>query len=127
MLDRKHRFHGLGSLNYVYRGGQTVRSSQISLKYIANPRRQTYRLAVVVSRKVHKSAVDRNRVRRRLFEVVRKLNPDNNAPYDLVLTVFSDQLIKLSHLELEQIVRQLLSQAGLIMGSKSSGHAIVET
>jgi ribonuclease P protein component len=53
-------------------------------------KRSNYRLAVVVSKKVHKSAVARNRIRRRIYEAFRLFEPDIAEPYDLVLTVFSD-------------------------------------
>ncbi|MBI3337916.1 ribonuclease P protein component [Candidatus Saccharibacteria bacterium] len=88
MISRKHRFHGYGSLKYVYRHGQTVRGPLTSLKYTHNDRRQTYRLAIVVSKKVNKSAVTRNRIRRRLYEAVRQYESKIIEPYDLVITVF---------------------------------------
>ena len=71
MLAQKFRFHGHGSLRYLYKNGDAVRSHLITLKYIANPRRKTSRFTVVVGKKVIKSAVKRNRIRRRVYEVVR--------------------------------------------------------
>jgi ribonuclease P protein component len=90
MISGKHRFHGYGSLKYVYQRGQTTRGPLFSIKSVINPKRSNYRLAVVVSKKVHKSAVARNRIRRRIYEAFRLFEPDIAEPYDLVLTVFSD-------------------------------------
>lgn len=112
MIGRANRFHGYGSLRYVYRHGKTVRASHMSLRYSPNNKRQDYRLAVVVSKKVNKSAVARNRMRRRIYEAWRKqISP--SQPYDLVVTVFQSNLEELSDAELQQQVASLITQAGL--------------
>jgi len=106
MLSRTHRFHGYGSLRYVYKNGKVVRGQYCSLKYVPNPRRTTYRAAVVVSKKVHKSAVVRNRIRRRVYEFVREQVAVDQS-YDLVITVFSEQL---ATLPAEQLRKAILAQ-----------------
>ena len=83
----------------------------MALKYLHNDRRKAYRLAVVVSKKVNKSAVQRNRIRRRLYEAVRRYEAQINEPYDLVLTVFSEKLLDLSPAELDKLVQSGLRQA----------------
>lgn len=114
MINRSHRFHGYGSLRYTYRHGQTVRGPLCSIKYVSNPKRNTYRLSVVVNKKVSKSAVKRNRIRRRLYEVFRSCETLIHDPIDMVVTVFSDQLAELPINELNQLVKAQLRQAGLI-------------
>lgn len=114
VIARKHRFHGHGSLRFVYKHGRTVRGQMFSLKYISNDRRSVYRLAVVVSKKVSKSAVIRNRIRRRLYEIVRRYEQSIEKPYDLVLTVFSEQLAIIPAEELEKAIINLLKQAKII-------------
>ena len=114
MINRVHRFHGHGSLRYVYQHGQTVRGPLTALKYIVNGRRKTYRLAVVVSKKISKSAVLRNRIRRRLYEAVRLHEPEITQPYDMVITVFHEQLAALPPEELRVMVRAQLRQAGIL-------------
>src|SRR5262245_38924158 len=100
MISRQHRFHGYNSLRFVYQKGQTVRQAYLSLKYVANSRRSQYRCAVVVGKKVHKSAVVRNRIRRRIYEIVRH-QEKQLSNYDLVFTVFSEEAAKASSEELE--------------------------
>ena len=112
MLARQHRFHGHNSLTYVYRHGATVRGQHLAVRSVRNDRRSAYRLAIIVSRKVHKSAVQRNRVRRRIYEIVRTGKPIT-LPYDIVVTVFSDQIIELLPEELTHLVRNLFRKAGL--------------
>jgi ribonuclease P protein component len=113
MLSFAHRFHGHGSLRYVYKNGQAIRSRLITLKYTTNPHRQHSRFAVVVSKKVHKSAVGRNRIRRRLYEVIRHELPKITASHDVAVMVFSSEVMHLPHEELVELVTQLFEQAGL--------------
>lgn len=114
MINRAHRFHGYGSLNFVYKNGQTVRGPLFALKYVLNPKRKSYRLAVVVSKKVHKSAVGRNRIRRRIYEVVRQLQDEISQPYDIVITVFNDSLLNEPAEPLKDQVKKQLLHAGII-------------
>lgn len=113
MISRIHRFHGYGSLRYVYRNGKTVRGQLCSLKYSPNPKRNNYRLAVVVSRKVSKSAVVRNRIRRRLYEAVRLLEDKVVGPYDIILTVFHESVAEMPADKLSQQIKDLLKEAGI--------------
>ena len=114
MISRQHRFHGLNSLRAVYKFGQTSRSQQLNLRYRLNDKRQVYRCAVVVSKKINKSAVGRNRIRRRIFEVVRLLEPRIGQPYDIVISVFSNSIAELPIAELAEQVEKLLASAGII-------------
>ena len=117
MISRTHRFHGHNSLNFVYRNGQTIRGPLFALKFAPNSRRQTYRVAVVVSRKVNKSAVARNRMRRRIYSIIRDLENQISSPYDIVITVFHSTLLDEPHQALAAQVRRQLAQAGIIKKS----------
>jgi|GEM_PF-102233 len=119
MIGRKHRFHGHNSLRYVYSNGRMVRCSLGALKYAPNPRRQTYRAAVVVSKKNNKSAVVRNRIRRRIYEVIR-LNTPEGCALDMVFTVFSDQLADAPAETLQKTIIGLLQEAGVVQGAKGA-------
>lgn len=113
MIRATHRFHGHNSLNFVYGHGKTVRSGQVSLKFCLNPKRSSYRAAVVVSKKVNKSAVIRNRIRRRIYEIIRVYQPKITEPYDLVFTVFSDQIATMPHKDLLTAIQSTLKAAKL--------------
>lgn len=114
MISKNHRFHGLGSLRGVYRNGQTVRGPLISLRYRLNQERDTYRAAVVVSKKVHKSAVKRNRVRRRVYEIVRLNEANIDQPYEFIITVFSDAILAWSPAKLDREITNLLKKANVV-------------
>ncbi len=107
MLDRKHRFHGYSSLKKVYPKTTSVRGSFISLRYLRTNR--PYRVAVVVGKKVHKSAVKRNRIRRRVYEAIRLSNqlPEST---DLIFNVYSDQVIDLDFAKLREQIDELLAK-----------------
>lgn len=120
MIDTSHRFQGHGSLRFVYQKGLTIRGPFCSLKYITNRRRTQYRLAIVVSRKVHKSAVVRNRIRRRMYEAFRKEAGRIIEPYDLVFTVYSDQLAEMPAEHLRAAVVEKLEKAGVFSTQASS-------
>ncbi len=113
MLPATHRFHGLGSLRHVYQNGRTVRTPIIALRFQKNTRRATYRAAVVISKKTQKSAVGRNRIRRRIYEILRARGEAINGPYDIVVTVFSDSVAKMPAKDLEKQIDNLLAQAGI--------------
>lgn len=114
MLAQKHRFHGYGSLKGVYSRGQGFRGSLISVKFIGDSSRQNkakaYRVAVVVSKKVHKSAVVRNRIRRRLYELVRMADTQPQPGTDVIFTVFSEQVAELESAKLKTMIDELLKK-----------------
>lgn len=113
MLSFSHRFHGHGSLRYVYKNGQAIRSHLITIKYVKNSHRKHSRFAVVVSKKVHKSAVGRNRIRRRLYEIIRQELPQIKTPHDIVILVFSSEVLTLPKDDLAALIQQLFESSGL--------------
>lgn len=113
MIPFKNRFHGHGSLRYAYKNGKSVRGRLVSLKYTTNPKRKQPRFSVVVSKKVLKSAVGRNQIRRRLYEIIRQELPTLQANIDVVMLVFSAEVRTLPHDELREVVRTSLTEANL--------------
>ena len=113
MIAVLHRFHGYGSLRGVYQRGQTVRGPMLGLKFSHRDPKRPYRAAVVVSRKVSKSAVVRNRIRRRLYEIIRRQAQATAVPpgTDLVFTVFDEMVGELPAPKLEKIISDLLAKA----------------
>src|SRR5664279_4276269 len=113
MLSFPFRFHGHGSLRYVYKNGQAIRSRLVTLKYCVNSHRKKSRFSVVISKKVLKSAVGRNRVRRRIYEIIRLEIPKITGVYDVALLVFSSEVLSLPSDELTTVIRELFESANL--------------
>lgn len=113
MLSKAHRFHGRTSLRFVFNKGRVSRGPLFQVKVVHNPRRKSYRLAVTISRKVHKSAVARNRMRRRLYETARQLEPEIESSYDIVLTVFSDKLLEATPGQIRAQIKKQLLEVGV--------------
>ena len=112
MISQKYRFHGHGSLNYVFSKGQMVRGRFFTIKWVENERRHHPRLAVVVSKKVFKAAVKRNRIRRRVYEIARPLLNDA-AAVDIVISVHVAEALDAPHDELTIQLLPLLHEVGL--------------
>lgn len=89
-----------------------MRGRSLSLKYVANPRRSSYRAAVIVSKKVHKSAVVRNRIRRRVYEVIRT-NVDSAQAFDFAFLLYDETFATMPAEQLQQSIIGLLTKAGL--------------
>lgn len=104
MISTLFRFRGHNSLRYVYANGKAVRSQLFTIKYTANKRRTHPRFSVVVSKKVIKSAVARNRIRRRVYEYVRQAIETMPDVYDVVIICTSAEVRTLPY---EQIKKQL--------------------
>lgn len=113
MLQQCNRFHGHGSLKFVYKNGQAVRSSIATIKYVKNPYRNHSRFAVVVSKKVLKSAVRRNCIRRRVYEIIRLELPNMKNDQDVAVIIFSAEVLSMPHKDLKQTIKNLFSQAQL--------------
>jgi len=114
MISRKYRFHGYGSLNYLYRHGQTARSKMMAVRFVPNAHRDLPRFAIVISKKVHKSAAKRNKIRRRIYEVIRLSIQPNSPTIDMAITVYSPDVIDLSNAKLKKQVHELLTAAGFM-------------
>ncbi len=113
MLSHIYRFHGHGSLRYLYRNGQVARNRHVLIKYCPNTHRAHSRVAVIVGKKVLKSAVKRNRIRRRIFEIIRNHWAHIPAHYDISLTVFTAECLTMPQEELEKTIITALSQGRL--------------
>lgn len=110
MLNKRYRFHSRGGVRYVYQKGKTVRKPQASLVFVDNERGYT-RVAVVVSKKVLKTAVGRNRIRRRVYEAVRRNFEDIPKKRDYVFVIFSKDMATMSYKEIEKILGDLVAES----------------
>ena len=118
MLSKKYRFHSRGGVRYVYQKGKTIRKPKMSLVFVENTRGFT-RLAVVVSKKVEKTAVGRNRIRRRVYEALRVNMINIPKKTDYVFVVYSKDLLKMSFSEIEKLLGELVAEAKVCYNEKN--------
>ena len=110
MLNKKYRFHSRGGVRYVYQNGKTIRSSKMSLVFAKNSKGFT-RFAVIVSKKVEKSAVKRNFIRRRVYEALRVNFDLIPKKMDYLFVIYSKEIGKMPFSELEAILGQLVEES----------------
>lgn len=113
MIASDFRFHGHNSLRYVYSKGKAVRSQLFTIKYIANTKREKPRFSVVISKKIIKSAVGRNRVRRRVYEYLRLKTSELNGVYDIVVICTSGEIRAMPYKEMSDQLDRLFEKASL--------------
>ena len=109
MLALRHRFHGHNSLRPLYQKGRSVYSHNLKLLWQPSPD-GSYRVAVVISKKVHKSAVVRNRIRRRIYGLVAAFIATEPVAKDLVFLVQNASLANLPAEEIRSEVNSLLKK-----------------
>jgi ribonuclease P protein component len=110
MLNKKYRFHSRGGVNFTYKHGKTIRTPNISLVY-NNNEKGFERFAVVISKKIIKSAVGRNRVRRRVYEAIRLELPTFLTPKDFIFVIYNKTVKDMPFSDLRLLVRSLLEEA----------------
>ena len=110
MLSHKYRFHSRGGVRYVHQKGKTVRTPLMALIYTPNLRHYR-RFGVVISKKVLKSAVGRNRIRRRVYEALRLELTGFNYCIDCLFIVHSKSILDMPFLELRRLIHELLDHA----------------
>ncbi|MYB39738.1 ribonuclease P protein component [Candidatus Saccharibacteria bacterium] len=110
MIAQRHRFHGRNSLKPLFAKGGAVRADHFTLRHMANSRRSGYRLAVVVSKKVEKRAVVRNRIRRRLYELFRRRFGPADLKADLAVIVLKKELAEVEHDRLQALFQPVFAR-----------------
>lgn len=74
MLPKKYRL-SRAQFGKVFNASKPLHSGHFSIKWTDSLSNKEPQFAVVVSKKVSRSSVERNRIRRRCYEVLRELLP----------------------------------------------------
>lgn len=93
----------------IFKKGKSCKEKFLVLKYLKNSF-QEYRVAFIISSKVSKSAVTRNKIRRRLYELVRKI--DGLPKYDFVFIALPG-MEKVDFKDTESMVKQIFKKANV--------------
>ncbi len=110
MLNKKFRFHSRGGVKYVYKKGKTIRRPMMSLVFCDNTKGFT-RVAVVVSKKVEKTAVGRNLIRRRVYEAIRVNWEYMPLKRDYIFVIYDKKVGKMKFAELEKMLGELVAES----------------
>ena len=112
MLKAGNRLRARADFTRAYQGGKTRHGEFVLVRARAN-HNATNRYGVVVSKKVSKRAVARNRIKRRILAIVRTelpLNGNNTSGVDLIIVVRPNALTS-SHEALQHDIIKTVSQS----------------
>lgn len=83
------------------------------MRFTPNTTRPHSRVTVIVSKKTAKSSARRNRMRRRVYEIIRHEWDQLRHVYDMSITVYSAEVQFIEHEKLTAEIKQLLAAAHL--------------
>ncbi|MEN9231616.1 MAG: ribonuclease P protein component [Thermostichus sp. DG02_5_bins_236] len=115
MLPAHHRLRQRRAFQVIYQAGQRRSSSGLTLLFHPMPLELAgipSQVGLVISKKVSKSAVRRNRLRRQLREILRSLCPNLKPGYRLLL-IPKASVLSCSWEQLQAEVQRLLRKADL--------------
>ncbi|TJY41702.1 ribonuclease P protein component [Cohnella pontilimi] len=115
-MQRKMRLRKREDFNRIYRHGHSFANSQFVVYWRKQTEQGCFRLGVSASSKLG-GAVVRNRMRRRVKEIVRLNAGKLQEQFDLILIVRKPAL-RLAYKEMEGSVLHVLRKAGLMKGGK---------
>jgi ribonuclease P protein component len=116
MLPKINRIRKKRDFEIIFKKGEGIKNSLLILKVYKNNFDQN-RFGFVVSQKVSKKATERNKIRRRMSEIIKSELKDMKSGLDLVF-VSLPSLNKKDFLETKKAVDDLLTKAKIIIKTK---------
>lgn len=114
MLPRKHRLPLRTELKRVKKKGTLIQGRLFSLLVSHQPKKnQLSRFGFIISTKIHKKAVKRNRVKRLLNEAILGLMPKIKLGFDAIFLA-KKKIIGADLKEIEREVKKLFAKAGMV-------------
>lgn len=110
MLAKKYKLTRKDDIPNILEEGKEIKSQYFVIKY-TNSDHEDNRFAIVVSSKISKKAVTRNRLRRQIFEIIR-LNPEKiseKSPKNIIILV-RKPILELKYEDLETQLLKTLSK-----------------
>ena len=112
MLPLKNRLKKRKDFQRVFDRGRFINSDLISVRFLAN-RTDDTRVGFIVSKKVSKMAVLRNKVKRMLREIIRENMVRIKKGFDMIITAKSG-ISKVQLEEVTDVLKELLKRSNLI-------------
>lgn len=113
MLPQKNRIKKQKDFEKIFKQGRAYKEKELFVKVLKRED-SNLRFGFVVSKKVSNKAVQRNKVKRRMREIVRSLLPNIKKGYDVVLVALPG-LEKYDFWELQEIILSVFQKAGIII------------
>lgn len=111
MLKRINRLKKRYQFNYVYKSGEHF-SGEHMILYVASSKTKNIKVGLAVTKKVG-HAVVRNKVRRRLREIIQKQLPNLKQNYNIIV-VARENITSANFDELSLELNKLIKKANLI-------------
>jgi len=86
MLKKENRLHLDKDFDYIFKNGQSFYNNVFGLK-VATTELEVFRLGILISTKVSKKAVVRNRIKRQFREIIQQELPRLKKGHDLIIIV----------------------------------------
>ncbi len=112
MLPKKHRLKKKKSFDLVFKKGKVFFEKFLILKKLENNLKES-RFGFVVSLKISKKAKERNKVKRRLREVIKNKLSQIKTGYDIIF-LSKKGIEEIDFREIKEIIEKLLEKAKLI-------------
>ncbi len=112
MLSRTNRLSKQKDFEKIFRQGKECRIDGLVVKSLARQQSGS-RFGLVISTKVSKKAVARNRLRRQIRAILRAHLTDIKPGFDVVL-IAKPSLLNLVYRELEKTIVDLFKKTGII-------------
>ena len=113
MLSLKNRLKKEKDFQKVFNYGRTVASDIISIRFLDN-KIQEIRVGFIVSKKISKKAVVRNKIKRILREQTRKKINNMKKKFDLIITA-KGKILNLKSEEIGISLEKLLKRAEILI------------
>lgn len=113
MLAKKFRLTGSRDFKKIQTEGQIYQSNSFGLAYLNRKDEEASRFAFVVSTKISKDAVDRNRFKRVMSEAVRTSSIDIRPGFDVIFLA-KTTIVKTPTSEVMKEVKASLKESGLL-------------
>ncbi len=113
MLPQKHRLSLKTELKKIKEKGTLIQGRLFSLLVSPSNKNQPSRFGFIISTKIHKKAVKRNRAKRLLSEAIIELIEGIKPGYDVVILA-KKKIIEADFKAIKEEMRYLLAKAGMV-------------
>ncbi|CAM3631263.1 ribonuclease P protein component [Marinicrinis lubricantis] len=119
-MQKKYRLAKREHFHIVFKYGKSVVNHQFVLYYRSSRHIEHFRLGVSVSKKIG-NAVVRNRIRRKMKEIVRLHKDEVARGYDLIM-IARKPVTEMDYHQMEKSILHILRKASIINIGKKNTH-----